>query len=37
MRDHSTLHLIAVLHFSVTVGSSTMGNTYTPKWVWNGP
>ena len=28
---------IAVLHLTVTVGSSIMSITHTLKWVWNGP
>jgi hypothetical protein len=47
MRDYSILHLnitsskgtahkcMAVLHFTVTIRSSTMNKTHTLKWVWN--
>jgi hypothetical protein len=28
---------MAVLHFTVTVGSLTMRITHTLKWVWSGP
>jgi len=30
-----TTPIIAVLHFTVTVGSSTMRKTYSLKWVWS--
>ena len=47
MRDYSILHwnitsskgtahkCMAVLHFTVTIRSSTMNKTHTLKWVWN--
>jgi len=40
VKEHERLFnsaFIAVLHFTVTVGSSTMNKTHTLKWVWSGP
>jgi hypothetical protein len=33
----TSIAFIDVLHFTITVGSSTMGKIHTLKWVWNSP